>query len=73
MEIKEHCTIFVDLSHLSAFNRVNAAAWAIKRFGVDNVDVMRPLEKMGRYGNVMTPGFWFAKETHVTMFKLAWG
>lgn len=72
MELKEHCKHFVELSHLSIIERRAAASWAFDKFGIDNVDVMRPIEKIGRYGVSMTPGFWFAREKDAVWFILKW-
>ena len=69
---KENFQHFVELSHLSAIERRKAATWAFDHFGIDNVDVMRPIEKMGRYGVSLTPGFWFAREKDAVWFTLKW-
>jgi hypothetical protein len=69
---KENCKHFVDLGYLTGKERLVAAVWAIEQFGIDNVDVMSPLEHIGRYGTAIKPGFWFAHERDAMWFTLRW-
>lgn len=69
---KDYCIHFVDLSHLSARERRDAAVWALEHFGQESVDVMSPKEQMGRYGVTVIPGFWFGREKDAVWFTLKW-
>ena len=70
MGLKEHCTVGVGLEHLDIFQRREAATWAIEKFGIDNVDIVRPM--MSAYGDRMIPCFWFAREKDANWFLLRW-
>jgi hypothetical protein len=72
MSKQDYCIHWVDLSHLSTSERRAAAIWACDQFGADSVDVMSPMEKMGRYGSKIIPGFWFAREKDAVFFTLRW-
>ena len=72
MSKKETCTHFVRLTHLNVIERRAAASWAIEKFGLENVDLMRPREKIGSRGLGYEQGFWFAREKDAVFFTLRW-
>lgn len=72
MSKEKTCTHFVRLTHLNVIERREAAVWAIEKFGIDNVDLMRPREHRGSKGIVYEQGFWFARDKDAVFFTLRW-
>lgn len=76
--VLEHCTISIELSHLTVQQRREAAAWAVERFGITEVDILRPLTKKVTEGPnlcneiMMVPCFWFANQKDANWFALRW-
>jgi hypothetical protein len=77
MELK-HCTIPVDLSHLTVQQRREAAAWAVEHFGITEVDFLRPMTKQVVGGPnpcneiMLVPCFWFSKQKDANWFLMRW-
>lgn len=78
MGIKEHCTIPVELTHLTTEQRREAAVWALEHFGLEEVDIIRPLTKKVIEGPnlcneiMMVPCFWFEKQKDANWFLMRW-
>ncbi len=78
MGVKEHCTIPIELTHIPALTRIDAAVWAMEEFGPDSVDVLRPMSKRVVEGPnlcnevMMVPCFWFKNQKDANWFALRW-
>ena len=74
----EHCTIPVELSHLTTQQRREAAGWAVERFGITEVDILRPMGKKVVGGPnlcneiMLVPCFWFSNQKDANWFLLRW-
>jgi hypothetical protein len=73
-----HCTIPVELSHLTAQERREAACWAVEKFGIADVDFLRPMTKKVVDGPnlcneiMLVPCFWFSSQKDANWFLLRW-
>lgn len=76
--VLENCTIPIELTHLPAVIRREAAEWALSEFGVEKVDVLRPMTKKVTEGPnlcneiMMVPCFWFENQKDANWFALRW-
>jgi hypothetical protein len=75
--IQEHCTIPIRIDHLPTNTRLEAAEWCLFEFGLDHVEIMRPLTVKVEGPNpcneiAMVACFWFESQRDANWFALRW-
>lgn len=75
--IAERCNIPIRIDHLPTKTRLEAAEWCIAEFGIERVEIMRPLEvKHGGKNPCNEIGlvacFWFENQKDANWFALRW-
>jgi hypothetical protein len=75
--INERCDIPIRVDHLSTDARLEAAEWCLDEFGIDHVEIMRPLTVKFEGPNPcneigMVACFWFENQKDANWFTLRW-
>lgn len=65
-----HRNIPIRVDHLPTTDRLNAAVWCIEHFGVEHVDILRPITVDADLDAAAC--FWFERQKDANWFALRW-